>query len=337
MFLITRTQSCADRHDVFGSRTIGVVRISAKKLCSGIEVEEAFPILETTSGKSCMPGAVLSLSMQYTSIEKLAFHNRAVGSDPDHQGVPGTYFPLKERRNCWQDIYDAIRDARHLIYIAGWSLYPEVRLLRNIDGPSDTLGYLLKTKSEEKPRVKVVLLVWDDPTSNRFKREARLIYTHHQKTVIVDADAGDSKRKIIAFVGGLDLCLGRYDTPEHPIYRTLQTVHLDDYHNPTFSKGIVDCPREPWHDLHCKIEGPAAYDILTNFEQRWGKTPKPGTRGDDDALLKIENIPAFIKMAEVSCLSEDDKEAWDVQVCLKSISHCPMFVLDFICVVTGIR
>lgn len=65
-------------------------------------------------------------------------------------------------------------------------------------------------------------------------QEVETIYTHHQKTVIVDADAGNFRRKIIAFVGGLDLCDGRYDTPQHPILRTLQTVHKDDYHNPTY-------------------------------------------------------------------------------------------------------
>lgn len=70
-------------------------------------------------------------------------------------------------------------------------------------------------------------------------QEVGTIYTHHQKTVLVDADAGHSKRKIIAFVGGLDLCLGRYDTPEHPIFRTLQTVHKEDNRNPTFSVNIV--------------------------------------------------------------------------------------------------
>lgn len=69
-------------------------------------------------------------------------------------------------------------------------------------------------------------------------QEVGTIYTHHQKTVIVDADAGNNKRKIIAFVGGLDLCDGRYDTPQHPILRTLQTVHKDDYHNPTFTVSI---------------------------------------------------------------------------------------------------
>lgn len=50
----------------------------------------------------------------------------------------------------------------------------------------------------------------------------------------MDADAGH-KRKIIAFVGGLDLCMGRYDTPQHPLFKTLQTVHQDDYHNPNFT------------------------------------------------------------------------------------------------------
>lgn len=50
----------------------------------------------------------------------------------------------------------------------------------------------------------------------------------------MDADAGQNKRKIKAFIGGLDLCVGRYDTPNHSIFRTLQTTHKDDYHNPNF-------------------------------------------------------------------------------------------------------
>lgn len=51
----------------------------------------------------------------------------------------------------------------------------------------------------------------------------------------MDADAGNYKRKILAFVGGLDLCLGRYDTPKHHILRTVKTVHVDDFHNPNFA------------------------------------------------------------------------------------------------------
>lgn len=69
-------------------------------------------------------------------------------------------------------------------------------------------------------------------------QETGTIFTHHQKTVIVDADAGNYRRKIIAFVGGLDLCGGRYDTPRHPLFRTLQAVHKEDYYNPNFAVSI---------------------------------------------------------------------------------------------------
>jgi hypothetical protein len=62
----------------------------------------------------------------------------------------------------------------------------------------------------------------------------------------VDADAGDNKRKMVAFVGGLDICMGRYDTQKHSLFRTLQTVHKDDYYNPTFtvnhSINLLNCP-----------------------------------------------------------------------------------------------
>ncbi|CAK8531444.1 unnamed protein product [Lathyrus sativus] len=107
------------------------------------------------------------------------------------------------------------------------------------------------------------------------QKEVETIYTHHQKIIIVDANAGNNRRKSVAFIGKLDLCDGRYDTPHHPFFRSLQTLHKDDYHNPTFTGSTGGCPREPWHDLHSKIDGPTAYDILTNFEKRWLRAAKP--------------------------------------------------------------
>ncbi|KAF5734458.1 phospholipase D beta 1-like [Tripterygium wilfordii] len=375
--------------DVVGSQIIGAVGIPVEQLCSGIIVEGKFPILNT-AGKPCKAGAVLSLSIQYTPIEAMTLYQHGVGAGPDYQGVPGTYFPLRrggkvtlyqdahvpdgclpsiklsggvqyEHGSCWQDIFDAISQARRLIYITGWSVYHTVRLVRGLkEGKDSTLGDLLKIKSQEG--VRVLLLVWDDPTSRsllgyktngvmntsdeetrRFfkhssvqvllcprsageghswvkKQEVGTIYTHHQKTVIVDADAGNYKRKIIAFVGGLDLCLGRYDTPEHPIFRTLNSVHKDDFHNPNFTEPIIaGGPREAWHDLHCQIDGPAAYDILTNFEERWEKASKP--RGlqklktsRDDALLKIDRIPEILGIAEVPSANDNHPESWHIQV-----------------------
>ncbi|RAL52418.1 hypothetical protein DM860_007275 [Cuscuta australis] len=157
------------------------------------------------------------------------------------------------------------------------------------------------------------------------------LYTHHQKCVIVDAQSQGNNRKITAFIGGLDLCDGRYDTPQHRLFSDLDTVFKGDYHNPTFPEGGVKGPRQPWHDLHCKIEGPAAYDVLTNFEQRWRKASKWAELGrrfkkishwHDDALLKIERI-SWITSPSSSVpnddpslwiTSEEDPENWHVQV-----------------------
>ncbi|XP_030931820.1 phospholipase D gamma 1-like isoform X2 [Quercus lobata] len=374
--------------DVVGSQLIGVVAIPVEQIYSGAKVEGTYPIL-SNNGKPCKPGAALDLSIQYTPIEKLSIYHHGVGAGPDYHGVPGTYFPLRKggmvtlyqdahvpdgslpnvkldqgmdyvHGKCWRDIFDAIRQASRLIYITGWSVWHKVRLVRDAGNASNyTLGDLLKTKSQEG--VRVLLLIWDDPTSRNilgyqtdgimqthdeetrrfFKRssvqvllcpriagkrhswlkqkEVETIYTHHQKTVIVDADAGNFRRKIVAFVGGLDLCDGRYDTPQHPIFRTLQTVHKDDYHNPTYAGNTAGCPREPWHDLHSRIDGPAAYDVLTNFEDRWLKAAKPhGIKklktSYDDALLRLERIPEIIGLSDAPWTNDNDPEAWHVQI-----------------------
>lgn len=61
------------------------------------------------------------------------------------------------------------------------------------------------------------------------------LFTHHQKCVILDTQATGNNRKVSAFIGGLDLCDGRYDTPEHRLFRDLDTVFENDFHNPTFT------------------------------------------------------------------------------------------------------
>ncbi|KAD2804601.1 hypothetical protein E3N88_37978 [Mikania micrantha] len=142
------------------------------------------------------------------------------------------------------------------------------------------------------------------------------LYTHHQKCVIVDTQAHGNNRKISAFIGGLDLCDGRYDTPEHRLFRDLGTVFENDYHNPTFTAGTKG-PRQPWHDLHCKIDGPAAYDVLKNFEQRWRKATKWSEFGrrfkrishwHDDSLIKLERISWIL--SPTSTIPNDDPALW---------------------------
>jgi len=59
-------------------------------------------------------------------------------------------------------------------------------------------------------------------------------YTHHQNCVLVDTPASETTRRVTAFLGGLDLCAGRYDTPAHTLFRGLRTVFHGDVYNPTF-------------------------------------------------------------------------------------------------------
>lgn len=68
----------------------------------------------------------------------------------------------------------------------------------------------------------------------------------------------------------------------------------------------MQAPRQPWHDLHCKIDGPAAYDVLINFAQRWRKSTKwrefsllkkNMSNWNDDAMIKIERISWILSPA----------------------------------------
>ncbi|KAK1275790.1 Phospholipase D delta [Acorus gramineus] len=231
-----------------------------------------------------------------------------------------------------------------------------------------TLGELLKYKSQEGVRVIVliwddktshdkfllktegVMHTHDEETRKFFKHSTvhcvlapryasnklsifkqqvvGTLYTHHQKCVLVDTQATGNNRKITAFIGGLDLCDGRYDTPDHRLFDELDTIFQNDFHNPTFPVNTKG-PRQPWHDLHCKIEGPAAYDILTNFEQRWRKATKwrdfrfrKVTHWHDDALIKLDRISWILTPSSldpnddenVHVTDEKDPENWHVQV-----------------------
>ncbi|WZZ10027.1 hypothetical protein YC2023_095948 [Brassica napus] len=351
-------------YDVSGAQTIGTVRIPVQQIASGERISGWFPVLGG-SGKPPKKETALRIDLKFTPFDKIQT-NKTLGG-----GVMGTYFPLRkgsqvrlyqdahvmdgmlpeirldngdvyQHGKCWEDICHAICEAHHMIYIVGWSVFHKVKLVREPTrelprGGDLTLGELLKYKSEEG--VRVLLLVWDDKSSrDKFgiSTVVGTLFTHHQKCVLVDTQAVGSNRKVTAFIGGIDLCDGRYDTPEHRIFHDLDTVFKDDFHNPTFPSGAI-APRQPWHDMHCRLDGPAAYDVLINFEQRWRKATrwkefnlKGKTLWLDDSLLRIGRIswilnPKFkyridgvLDVPEddpvVYVSNEDDPENWHVQV-----------------------
>ncbi|CAL4986678.1 unnamed protein product [Urochloa decumbens] len=285
-----------------------------------------------------------------------------------YPGVPKTFF--KQRQGCRVTLY---QDAHVPDVQAGHPACrrPAVRAAAVLGGRhpggGETLGELLKRKAKEG--VRVLMLVWDDPTSvlnlgfnqgQMATNDARtqiyfrgsevhctlcprepddsasftqglktLAFSHHQKSVIVDvagAGAGDgNRRRIAAFIGGLDLTNGRYDTPEHSLFRTLNTAHSNDFYQGNIPGAAIGSggPREPWHDIHCKIEGPAAWDVLHNFEQR-GR--KQGGKGDliqnvlmpwktqKDVLMDLRGMEDIIVPQATPAVITGDNESWNVQV-----------------------
>ncbi|GLT74157.1 hypothetical protein SLA2020_459710 [Shorea laevis] len=396
---------------LFGAKLIGIVKIPAKDIATGELISDWFPVIGP-KGKPPKRDSALRIQMRFTPCDKNPLYRRGIASDPRQAGVRHTYFPLRKgsevrlyqdahvpdgmlpeikldqgrvykRHKCWEDICCAISEAHHLIYIAGWSVFYNIKLVRERNPPlprvgNFTLGELLKYKSEEG--VRVLLFLWDDRTSHhklgiktagvmhthdeetkKFFKHSSVIcllapryaetklghfkqqvfgamFTHHQKCVLVDTQAAGNNRKITAFLGGIDLCDGRYDTPEHRLFHDLDTVFKDDFYNRTFPAGIK-APRQPWHDLHCRIDGPAAYDVLVNFEQLWRKSIKwkefsllfkGKLHWHDDALIRIERmswilspslafldhrttiVPKDDSIVRVS--AEDNSENWHVQI-----------------------
>ncbi|KAL1212636.1 Phospholipase D alpha 3 [Cardamine amara subsp. amara] len=259
-----------------------------------------------------------------------------------------------KHQRCWEDIFDAIWDAKHLIYIAGWSVSTNITLIRDPNRPRPggdlKLGELLKKKANDN--VTVLMLVWDDITSNNvFKKnglmmthdqetydyfkntkvrcvlcprqpengnsfvqgiEIATMFSHHQKTIVVDGkvEGLGTKRTIVSFLGGIDLCRGRYDTEEHPLFSTLNTVHSDDFYQPNFDGASIQKggPRQPWHDIHCRLDGPAAWDVLYNFEQRWMK------QGSSRRYLISMARLGEITVPPLPIVQSDNTEGWTVQV-----------------------
>jgi phospholipase D1/2 len=181
--------------DVLGAEIIGTVSVPAETICTGEIIDGIFPVLGP-NGKPCKQGAALSFSLLYIPVARLSMYHHGVTVGPDCKGVPNTYFPLRmggqvtlyqdahvpdnclpsfglgngvqyKHGQCWRDVFDAISGATRLIYIAGWSVFHTVALVRD-GGQGDmvTLGDLLKRKSREGARV--CLLIWDDPTSRSF-------------------------------------------------------------------------------------------------------------------------------------------------------------------------
>ncbi|OWZ06796.1 PhosphoLipase D, partial [Phytophthora megakarya] len=111
-----------------------------------------------------------------------------------------------------------------------------------------------------------------------FDDRVNLISSHHQKTLIITSDnSSDKNAHPVAYVGGMELAIDRWDTI---------------YHNNTSIRdaGGITYTSKGWVDGHIRIHGPAAKDVANNFIARWNSDYLP-CQGLGDTLLDFENPP----------------------------------------------
>jgi len=264
-----------------------------------------------------------------------------------------TFAPAKSQARWYVDgqdymsaVADAIEAASDEIFITDWQMNPHIFMKRpdtGVDNLYWRLDKMLLRKADQGVKI-YILLYWESKVVADMDLGSDFVlialkhkdikicrhpddllphrWSHHEKVIAVD-------RKI-AFVGGIDLCFGRWDTHSHELtdnYPVHPCVTGDDddcdpskvkdmkysrwigkdYGN-TFRGGVrkqfdrpmddyVDrnnVPRMPWHDVGCSFTGPPVQDICKHFIQRYNShSAQPWWKIWSDQPLYLEDKDNF--------------------------------------------
>lgn len=202
---------------------------------------------------------------------------------------------------------EMLDNAKEFIFILDWWLTPEPFLRRPPAFHQEwRLDRVLKRKAEEGVKIHVIvykevtqtMAMSSSHTKHALERlhpnitcarhpdhigakDSVQLWSHHEKVVVVDNH--------FAAIGGLDLCFGRWDTPNHPL-ADVHPTHFgltlfpgQDYNNARImdfkevknyvsnTLSILESARMPWHDVHMTMTGPVVLDISQHFIERWNE------------------------------------------------------------------
>lgn len=184
----------------------------------------------------------------------------------------------------------AMLKAEHSICIVGWDIDSRTELVGETDKADDgfprTLGAFLTALVKRKPSISIKLLIWDYALFYSIERELMpslslgwstppqvelcfdntlpMAASHHQKIVVIDG--------ALAFSGGLDLTIRRWDTVRHDAENVLRA-------------DPAGTPYPPFHDVQMMVDGPAASALCDLVHTRWKRhanetLPSCETAGD---------------------------------------------------------
>lgn len=173
--------------------------------------------------------------------------------------------------SCFSAMRSSLLKAQRSITIVGWDIDSRTPFSGPgracSDGLPETLGPFLAALTRRNPSLSIRLLLWDFSNLYALEREAFPTYklawegvtiklddtlpssaSQHQKLVIVD-DA-------VAFSGGLDLTIRRWDTVEH-------SFNCPERCDPSGE------PYDPFHDVQAIVDGDAARALADLANERW--------------------------------------------------------------------
>lgn len=270
-----------------------------------------------------LPKSTKEQKLWIKSLEEMK--NQTPWSEPHRFG---SFAPVRDNcfaqwfvdgRDYFWAVSSALEMAKDVIFIHDWWLSPELYLRRPANGNQQfRLDRILQRKAQQGVKIFVIvyrnvgttvatdslytkhsILSLDEENIHVIRSPNQLLqntyfWAHHEKLCIID--------QTVAFLGGIDLCYGRFDTPDHVLvddskvtfdslqedgrptteeHIKFQTFPGKDYSNPRVKdffgldkpyESMYDrqaIPRMPWHDIHMVTLGKIASDLARHFVQRW--------------------------------------------------------------------
>ena len=231
-------------------------------------------------------------------------------------------------------LLDSLRRARSRIMIVGWDLDPRIRLDPN--DPATELRRLLRDLVERCPDLHVYLLIWnvslvfgpsrtvDQLVADHWQQHPRIHFrfdgehpfaaAQHEKIVCID-DA-------LAFVGGIDLTVERWDTSEHKF-------ETGDRRDPDGE------PYGPVHDLQMAVDGEAARAVAELARGRWadaaGETltrcRSPGDPWPDTLTPWLTDVPVGIARTRPAMKGrESASEVAELNAAALAAARCAVYI-----------
>ncbi|TDZ37330.1 Phospholipase D1 [Colletotrichum sidae] len=256
---------------------------------------------------------------------KIGEQHRFQSYFPEHDGNLIKWYV--DGRNYFWAVSEALEKAQETIYIADWWLSPELFLRRPPHYNQQwRLDQVLKRRAEAGVKIFVIVYreveaaltcnsehtkhalqalcpegspgygnirVMRHPDHNVFENAADMTFywAHHEKFIVIDYE--------VAFIGGLDLCFGRWDSNTHPLAdahpegvqnevwpgqdfnnnRIMDFQNVQDWKQNELSKAKYG--RMPWHDVSMGLIGPCVYDIAEHFVLRWNFVKRDKYKRDD--------------------------------------------------------